>query len=50
MSAANAVKRLEDLLGLYFSPEQKSIKIQISFSKGGAGKSTKEAVMKVLEE
>lgn len=50
MSTSKGVARFEDMLGLYFAPEQKTIKIQISFAKGGPGKSMKEGVTKVLDE
>jgi hypothetical protein len=45
-----AATKVEDVLGLLFSPERKSFKLEMSMAKGGPGKSIKDAIKKVLDE
>lgn len=49
-SPNDAALRTEDILGLMFGSEQKSLKLDIQTAKGGQGKSVKTAVQKVLTE
>ncbi|KAF7783010.1 hypothetical protein Agabi119p4_2386 [Agaricus bisporus var. burnettii] len=50
MNVPKAIARLEDVLGLYFNSDRKSIVLNINTPKGGPGKSMKTALTKLLEE
>lgn len=49
-SASEAAARLEDVIGLYFHSDRKTIALTIMLPKGGPGRAVKASVTKVLDE
>lgn len=49
-TVADAMTRLEDVIGLFFNAERKNIGVTIALPKGGPGKAMKAGATKVFDE